>query len=52
MTFVIFNQILILGCPTPLTQKQKQVQINIECADGEQVKNLVMYKLCLRSLKL
>lgn len=46
------NQILILGCPTPLTQKQKQVQINIECADGQQVKNLVMYKLCLRSLKL
>jgi hypothetical protein len=46
------NQILILGCPTPLTQKQKQVQINIECADGQQVKNLIMYKLCLRSLKL
>ena len=46
------NQILILGCPTPLTDKQKQVQINIECEDSTLVHNLIMYKLCLRSLKL
>lgn len=46
------NQILILGCPTPMTERQKQVQINIECSSGNKVKNLVMYKLCMRSLKL
>jgi hypothetical protein len=46
------NQILILGCPTPMTPRQKQVQINISCADGSFVKNLIMYKLCVRSLKM
>jgi hypothetical protein len=46
------NQILILGCPTPMTPRQKQVQININCTDGQQVKNLIMYKLCVRSLKM
>lgn len=46
------NQILILGCPTPMTSRQKQIQININCSVGGQVKNLIMYKLCVRSLKM
>jgi hypothetical protein len=45
-------QILLLGCPTPLTAGQKQIQLNINAVDGQQIKNLVLFKQIVKSLKL
>ena len=45
-------QILLLGCPTPLTAVQKQIQLNINAANGQQIKNLVLFKQVVKSLKL
>jgi hypothetical protein len=45
-------QILIICCPTPLTATQKQVQLNINAKSGEAVNNLVLFKQCMKTIKM
>jgi hypothetical protein len=45
-------QILLLGCPTPLTVGQKQIQLNINAINNQQIKNLVLFKQLAKKLTL
>lgn len=45
-------QILIIATPTPLTATQKQVQLNINAKDGELIQNLVLFKQCMKTIKM
>ena len=45
-------QILLLGCPTPLTVGQKQIQLNINAFNNQQIKNLVLFKQLAKKLTL
>ena len=45
-------QILLLGCPTPLTVGQKQIQLNINAVNNQQIKNLVLFKQLVKKISL